>query len=122
MNTVAIIGASNNRQKYGNKAVRAFVQQGYAVYPVNPHETQVEGLICYPSILDLPVRPRMVSVYVPPAVVLRLLADIASKGCDELWLNPGADSEEVVAEAERRGLQVIQACSIVGAGASPAAL
>jgi uncharacterized protein len=122
VNTVAIIGASNNRQKYGNKAVRAFVQQGYAVYPVNPHETQVEGLICYPSILDLPVRPRMVSVYVPPAVVLRLLDDIASKGCDELWLNPGADSEEVVAEAERRGLHVIQACSILGAGASPAAL
>jgi hypothetical protein len=52
-------------------------------------------------------------------VVLGLLPDIAAKGCDELWLNPGADSDEVVTEAERLGLNVIRACSIVGVGVSP---
>ena len=122
MNTVAVIGASNDRNKFGNKAVRAFRQQGYTVYPVNPKETAIEGIPAYKSIVDVPVRPRMVSVYLPPPVLLDVLPDIAARGCDELWLNPGTESDEVLAEAERLGLNVIQACSIVGVGLSPATL
>jgi len=122
MKTVAVIGASNDRAKFGNKAVRAFRQQGYTVYPVNPKEKEIEGLPAYKSILEVPVRPQMVSVYVPPPVLVKILPDIAAKGCDELWLNPGAESEEVLDGAERLGLKVIQACSIMGVGMSPAAL
>ena len=122
MKTIAILGASNDRAKYGNKAVRAFKQQGYTVYPVNPRETQIENLPAFPSIREVPVRPQMVSVYLPPAVLLKVLPDIAARGCDELWLNPGTESDEVLAEAARLGLNVIQACSIVAVGISPAAL
>ena len=122
MKTVAVIGASNDRAKFGNKAVRAFRQQGYTVIPVNPKESRIEGLDAYPSIGDVPVRPQMVSVYLPPPVLLKLLPDIAARGCDELWLNPGTESDPVLAEAERLGLNVIQACSIVGVGMSPASL
>jgi hypothetical protein len=122
MKTVAIIGVSNNREKFGNKAVRAFLQQGYTVYPVNPNEPEVEGLAAYKNIREVPVRPQMISVYVPPAVLLKLLPDIAAKGCDELWINPGAESDEVLAEALRLGLNTIQACSIVGVGVSPSHL
>ena len=122
MKTVAVIGASNNRAKFGNKAVRAFRQQGYTVYPVNLKQREIEGLITYPSIRDVPVRPQMVSVYLPAPVLLQILADIAARGCDELWLNPGTESDAVLAEAERLGLNVIQACSIVGVGLSPVSL
>jgi predicted CoA-binding protein len=122
MKTVAIIGASNDRNKFGNKAVRAFQQQGYTVYPINPSEPEIEGLPAFKSISDVPVRPQMVSVYVPPPVVRRLLPDIAAKGCDELWLNPGTESDEVLAEAQRLGLNIIQACSIVAVGVSPSRL
>lgn len=122
MKTVAIIGASNDRRKYGNKAVRAYQQQGYTVYPVNPNETAVEGLPAFRSIKDVPVRPERTSVYVPPQVLLKLLPDIAVRGCDELWLNPGTESPEVLAEAERLGLKVVQACSILDVGVSPARL
>ena len=122
MKTVAVIGASNARAKFGNKAVRAFRQQGYTVYPVNPKETEIEGLNAYRNIRDVPVRPQMVSVYLPPSVLLKIMPDIAARGCDELWLNPGTESDEVLAEAERLGLKVIQACSIVGVGMSPASL
>ncbi len=120
MKTVAIIGASADRAKFGNKAVRAFAQQGYEVYPVNPRESEIEGFPAFKSIGDVPVRPQMVSVYVPPGALLKILPDIAAKGCDELWLNPGTESDEALAEAERLGLWVIQACSIVGVGVSPA--
>ena len=122
MKSVAIIGASNNRAKFGNKAVRAFHARGYTVYPVNPHESLVEGIPAFKSVSDVPVRPDMVSMYVPPSVVLRLLPEIAAKGCDDLWLNPGTESEAALAEAERLGLNVIQACSIIGVGMSPSGL
>ncbi len=119
MKTVAIIGASNNREKFGNKAVRAYRQQGYTVYPISLSEAEVEGLPAYRSILDVPTRPNRVSSYVPPQILLKILSDIAVKGCEELWLNPGAESPEVVAEAERLDLNVVQACSILSIGVSP---
>ena len=122
MKTIAIIGASNDRRKYGNKAVRAYLQQGYTVYPVNLKEERIEGLPAFRSIGDVPTRPERVSVYLPPALTLGALADIAAKGCDELWLNPGSESEQVLAEAERLGMNVVQACSIVDVGLSPEAL
>lgn len=120
--TIAIIGASNDQNKFGNKAVRAFRQQGYEVFPVNPKEEIVEGLRAYKSISEVPVRLQMISVYLPPPVLLKVLPDIAAKGCDELWLNPGTESDEVLAEAERLKLNVVQACSIMGVGISPATL
>ncbi len=122
MKTVVIVGASNDRSKFGNKAVRAFLRQGFRVYPVNPGETEIEGLAAYRSILDVPERPDIVSAYLPPATLLKILPDIAAKGCNELWLNPGTESKEVLASAERLGLNVTQACSIVGIGVSPSSL
>ena len=119
MKTVAIIGASSDRRKYGNKAVRAYRQQGYTVYPVNPKQPEIEGIPAFKSIGEVPRRPDMVSVYLPPSVLLEVLPQIAAKGCEELWLNPGTESEEVLAEARRLGLNVVQACSILGVGLSP---
>jgi len=120
--TIAIVGASNDRAKFGNKAVRAFLRQGYEVFPVNPKATAIEGLPTFASIRDVPVRPKIISVYLPPPLLLKLLPDIATRGCEELWLNPGTESDEVIAEAVRLELNVIQACSIVGMGMSPEAL
>src|SRR5581483_9550887 len=119
MKTVAIIGASNDRSKFGNKSVRAHLQEGFTVYPVNPKEAEVEGIPAYKTIADVPGRPDRISLYVPPPIVLKLLPDIAAKGCNELWLNPGTESDEVLQEAKRFGLNVIQACSIVALGVSP---
>ena len=82
--TIAIIGASNDRSKFGNKAVRAFQQQGYQVFPVNPKEEIVEGLPAFKSIAAVPVRPQLISVYLPPPVLLKVLPYIAGKGCEEL--------------------------------------
>jgi len=122
MQNVAILGASTDRSKFGNKAVRAFRQHGDTVWPVNPKESAVEGLPAFKSITDLPGRPHKVSVYLPPPVLLKVLPEIAAKGCDELWLNPGTDSPDVVAEAQRLGLKTIRACSIVAIGISPESL
>jgi predicted CoA-binding protein len=114
MPTVAIIGASADRSKYGNQSVRAHLQQGYDVFPVNPKGGTIEGLKVYESIADVPGQQLdRISVYLPPAVGMKVIEDIAAKGCDELWLNPGSESNELLHRAEELGLTVIQACSIV---------
>ena len=117
--TVAVIGASNDRRKFGNKAVRAFAQQGYTVIPVNPHEREVEGYRAFASVLDVPDAIDMATVYVPPDQGVKVVEELARKGVGEVWLNPGADEDEVVARARALGLKTIQACSIMGIGDSP---
>jgi len=117
--SVAVIGASSNRSKYGNKALRAFANQGYTVYAINPHEQSVEGHKTYPSVLDVPGPLDMATVYVPPDVGVAVMDEIARKGIPEVWLNPGADGPEVVDRANALGLKTIQACSIVAIGDAP---
>ena len=117
--TVAVVGASGDRKKFGNKALRAFVAEGYRVIPVNPNEAQVEGLPTYASVLDVPGAIDMATVYVQPDVTLRLLDEFERKGIPEIWVNPGAEDDSVMSEARRRKMNVIFACSIVGIGRSP---
>ena len=119
MPSVAVIGASNARQKYGNKAVRAYLRQGWTVYPVNPNEKTVEGVPVYPTIAHIPGAVDRVTMYVPPSVGIELLDAIKAKGAKELFLNPGSESDALVTRAEALGLDPIQACSIVDIGERP---
>lgn len=119
MPAVAVIGASNSPGKFGNKAVRAYLRQGWTVYPVNPNERMVEGLPAVPSIEAIPGSVDRAALYVPAAVGITLLPGIARKGVSELFVNPGAESDELLAEAERLNLATIQACAIVDIGERP---
>ena len=116
---VAVIGASSDRAKFGNKALRAFKAEGFTVVAVNPNEPEVEGIRTYPTVLDVPERIDMATVYVPPEIGITLLPQFEEKGIPEIWMNPGAESDELLAEARRRKLNVIAACSIIGIGRSP---
>lgn len=118
--SVAVIGASNDQTKFGNKAVRAYRDSGFQVYPINPNETEVEGLPAFATVQDVPVdHLDRVSFYVPPKVVLSILDQVATQDVGEVWLNPGTDTAEVIAKAETLGLNVVQGCSIVGLGLNP---
>ena len=119
---VAVVGASSDRRKFGNRALRAFRQQGYTVVPINPHETEVEGLKAYASVLDVPGAIDMVSFYVPPEIGVQVIDEIARKGIAEVWLNPGAESDALIARARSLQIQPIVACSIVSIGENPYAL
>ena len=120
MKTVAVVGASSNREKFGNKALRAFVRQGYTVFPINPTEAEVEGLRAYKSVLDVPGEIDLATIYVPGAIGVRVMDDLAKKGIAEVWLNPGADDRQVVAKAQELGLKAVRQCSIIAIGESPA--
>jgi predicted CoA-binding protein len=116
---VAVIGASSNRGKFGNRAVRAFRRQGYTVVPINPHEAEVEGLKAYASVLDVPGTIDMATLYVPPEIGEQIIDEIARKKIAEVWLNPGSESDALITRARALDIQPIIACSIIGIGENP---
>ena len=117
--TVAVVGASSDRQKFGNKALRAYMAEGYTVIPINPNEREVEGLKTFASVLDVPGPIDMATVYVQPEIAMRLLDEFEQKGIPEVWINPGAETDEMIDTARKRKTKVIFACSIIGVGRSP---
>ena len=121
MPVIAIVGASRDRRKYGNKALRAFRQQGYVVVPINPHETEIEGERAWPNVLAYPGTIDEATVYLHEEAGLGVMADLAAKGVGRVWLNPGADAPSVVARAREVGLQPVVACSILAMGEDPGA-
>lgn len=118
--SVAVVGASADRSKYSNKAIRAYRDGGWQVYPVNPKGGSIEGLDVYPSVDAIPGVVDRVTLYLPPQLGVEVLEAIATKKPDEFFVNPGAESDELVEQARELGLDPIQACSIVEIGLSPA--
>jgi predicted CoA-binding protein len=117
--TVAVIGASSDRRKFGNRALRAFERQGYRVLAINPNEREVEGHRTFPSVLAVDGPIDMATFYVPPEVGERVLVEVAQKGIPEVWINPGADSPALFARARALGIHPIHACSIMAIGEEP---
>ena len=118
--TVAVIGASTDRHKFGNKAVRAFRAAGWQVFPVNPRGEEVEGIAAFRTVEEITLPLDVVSLYVAPGVGWKLLAAIASKQPGELWINPGAGDTALVAAAKAQGLRAVELCSILRIGLHPA--
>jgi predicted CoA-binding protein len=118
--SVAVVGASPDRRKFGNKAVRAYLAAGYDVFPVHPTEPTVEGLPTYKSVADIP-RDRLdrVALYVPPKVGLLVLEGLVGRAVGQVILNPGADAPEVVTRAKELGLPAVQGCAIIMVGSTP---
>lgn len=117
--TVAVLGASADRTKYSNKAVRAYHAQGWKVFPVNPRGGLIEGFRVHATLAEIPQKIMRVTIYLPPEIGIKTLPDIAAKKPDEFIVNPGAESDALVEEARRLGLDPILACSIVEIGRSP---
>lgn len=117
--TIAIVGASADRSKFGNKAVRAYLAEGWTVYPVNPGGSRIEGLDVVARLADIDADLDRVSVYLPPRVVLDILPEIAEAGASEVWFNPGSADKAVLSAAADLELPVHAACSIVDIGRSP---
>lgn len=119
MPSIAIIGASANREKFSNKCVRVYQKLGWRVFPVNPKETQIEGLACFASVKGLPQVPGRVSIYLPAQVTISLIDDFVFSGIKEVILNPGAESDELVLALKNAGIAPVLVCSIRLEGEDP---
>ena len=103
----AVVGASNDRAKFGNRVLRAYKHKGWKVYPVNPREAVVEELQAYPALASIPEKVRGVSIITPPPVTERIVAEAAEAGAKFVWMQPGAESPEAIRIAREKGLEVI---------------
>ena len=102
-----VVGASTNRQKYGNKVLRCYLQSGRKAVPVNPVEQEVEGIPAVASILDLPPEVESISMITPPAVTEKLVPLAIRKGIANIWMQPGAESPAAVTLCREQGINVI---------------
>jgi len=120
---IMIVGASTNPRKFGNKAVRAYLEQNHTVLPVNPNAEQVAGLETWSDVAAVPGPIDRASMYVPADVGIDIVDQLADRGdVGEIWLNPGSESDELIERAKQRGLSVVQACSIRDIDADPSRL
>ncbi len=116
---VIVLGASDDRSRFANKAVRAYLEAGYQVFAVHPTATRCEGLVVYPNLADVPEKAELLLLYVRPEVGIRLIDDAPKAGVRRVFLNPGTESEALVARVESLGMEAIEACAIVALGRSP---
>lgn len=103
----AVVGASADRTKYGNKVLRCYLQNGRDAVPVHPKETVVEGATAYSSLSSIPGGVGAVSVITPPAVTEKVVEEAAKLGIRHVWMQPGAESEAAVRRARELGIDVI---------------
>ena len=114
----AVVGASRDRNKYGNKVLRCYMHHGRPVYPVNPHAAAVEGLTAYPNISALPEVVHGISIITPPRIAAAVVAETAAVNICHLWMQSGAESRQAIDRAEALGLSVIAdgSCLLVVCG------
>jgi len=114
----AVVGASTDRAKYGNKVLRSYLQNGKEVYPINPKAEEVEGVKAYPDLASLPATPRGISVITPPMVTEKIVAQAAELGIRFVWMQPGAESADAVRAARDAGIEVVAdgSCALVVLG------
>ena len=103
----AVVGASNNPMKYGNKVLRTYLAHNRKAFPVNPKEPEVLGLTSYKSLSELPEQVDSISIITPPAVTEQVVEDAIAAGAKHIWMQPGAESFKAIERAKEAGLTVI---------------
>jgi uncharacterized protein len=109
----AVIGATDNPEKYGNRIVKNLKDRGYEVYPVNPKLKELDGLACYSSLADIPVKVDVVDFVVPPAVTEEILKQCRELGLDRIWLQPGSESEKAITFCQENNLKVVHSVCVM---------
>src|SRR5208337_1515166 len=102
-----VVGASASREKFGNKVLRVYLQHGKKVIPVNPRETEIEGISCVADIQDLPPGVKSISVLTPPHVTEQVVDKAIAKGIASIWMQPGAESPAAVEKCRKNNINVI---------------
>ena len=114
----AVIGAAKNRDKYGNKVLRCYMQHGLEVYPVNPRACEIEGIACFAAVKDLPDTVQSISIITPPPVTEQVVREAIARGIKNIWMQPGAESPAAIADCRAAGINCIAhgSCLLVHLG------
>jgi len=94
-NLIALVGASNEPKKYGNKILLDLVSKGYNVVPINITEDTIAGIKTYKNVLDLKESPSIINFVVPPKIGFEITKELVENNYDNFWYQPGAESKEI---------------------------
>jgi len=102
-----VVGASANRDKYGNKVLRSYIQHNMRVIPVNPREKEIEGIPCVTGVPELPAEVKSISVITPPAITEQVVEMAIARGIENIWMQPGAESPAAIENCRKNNINVI---------------
>ncbi|MFN3967078.1 MAG: CoA-binding protein [Endomicrobiia bacterium] len=112
---IAVVGSFRNESKFAYKILRFLKNKGYDVYPVNPKLSEVDGIKCYPSVIDIPLVVDLVDLVTPPKVTEEIVKQCLQKGIKRIWLQPGAESDKAIKFCQENNIKVVyNACIMYG--------
>jgi len=112
-NVFAVIGVSRDPEKYGHKVYKDLKKAGYTVYPINPKAESIDGDKCYNSLRELPERPDVVDIVVPPKITERIIKECKELGIKRVWMQPGSESEEAISFCKENDIEVIHSVCVM---------
>lgn len=115
-NVIAVVGASNNKNKWGYKIYKTLKSTGYKVYPINPKHERIDNDKCYSNLAELPDRPDVVITVVPPSVTLQIVHQCKQLGIKKIWMQPGSESKEAITFCEKNQMKVVYNACFVADG------
>ncbi len=92
----AVVGASNNREKYGFKVFKDLKDSGFKVIPINPHEKYILGVKVYKSLSSIKERVDVVVTVVPPKITEEIVKECFKLGINKVWMQPGSEDKEAI--------------------------
>ncbi len=102
-----VVGASSDTNKYGNTVLRAYLRKGLKVYPINPNESEIEGIPALADVSELPDEVKSISIITPPTVTKSVVDSAIKKNILNIWMQPGAQSEQAIEDCQNAGIDVI---------------
>jgi len=112
-NVFAVIGVSRDPEKYGHKVYKDLKKAGYTVYPINPKAESIDGDKCYNSLRELPERPDVVDIVVPPKITERIIKECKELGIKRVWMQPGSESEEAISFCKENNIEVVHSVCVM---------
>jgi predicted CoA-binding protein len=112
-NIFSVVGASRDPRKYGYQVYKDLKEAGYEVYPINPNAEKVLGDKCYPNLGDLPIKPDVVDVVVPPKVTEEIVKACKRLGITKIWMQPGSESETAIKFCDENDMDVVHGVCVM---------
>ena len=116
-NTIAFVGATKQKEKWGYRKYKEIKDAGFKVYPVNPRYDEVDGDRCFPNLKSLiefqGEKPDFVITIIPSKVTEKTVEQCKIFGIDKIWMQPGSESEKAIRFCEENNITAVHGICIV---------
>ncbi len=106
-NIFAVVGVSANPKKYGYKVFKDLLNVGYKVYPIHPKNKEIDGNKCYSNLEELPGKPDVIVMVVPPDISLKVVKQCQKLGINKVWLQPGSENVKILSFCKEKNILVL---------------